>query len=69
MPSDESTPNNGPAGPGDAMQRLSASAQGWHTIQLAVLGFMGICGVLRQHLHVDPTLGSSARSNIWPSPP
>ena len=47
MPSDESTANSGPAGPGDAMQRLSASAQGWHTIQMAVLGFIGICGVLR----------------------
>jgi hypothetical protein len=35
-------------GPGDAMQqRLSSSAQGWHTIQMGVLGFIGICGVLR----------------------
>ena len=32
------------AGPAD---RLSASARGWHTIQMAVLGFIGICGVLR----------------------
>jgi len=32
---------------------LSASARGWHTIQMAVLGFIGICGVLR-------TTGSSA---------
>jgi hypothetical protein len=31
-------------GPAD---RLSASARGWHTIQMAVLGFIGICGVLR----------------------
>jgi hypothetical protein len=29
------------------MKELSASAQGWHTIQMAVLGFIGICGVLR----------------------
>jgi len=29
------------------MQQVSASAQGWHTIQMAVLGFIGICGVLR----------------------
>jgi hypothetical protein len=29
------------------MKRLSESAQGWHTIQMAVLGFIGICGVLR----------------------
>jgi hypothetical protein len=38
---------DGQGGPGDAMQRLSSSAQGWHTIQMAVLGFIGICGVLR----------------------
>lgn len=36
-----------PAAPGDALGRLSASARGWHAIQLAVLGFIGICGVLR----------------------
>jgi hypothetical protein len=29
------------------MKQLSTSAQGWHTIQMAVLGFIGICGVLR----------------------
>ena len=28
-------------------EELSASARGWHTIQMAVLGFSGICGVLR----------------------
>jgi hypothetical protein len=33
--------------PGDALGRLSGSARGWHAIQLAVLGFIGICGVLR----------------------
>uniref|UniRef100_UPI001C30A4A6 hypothetical protein n=1 Tax=Streptomyces sp. TRM64462 TaxID=2741726 RepID=UPI001C30A4A6 len=27
--------------------RLQASARGWHTIQLAVLGFVGLCGVLK----------------------
>jgi len=31
----------------DRLAELSASARGWHTIQLAVLGFIGICGVLR----------------------
>lgn len=36
-----------PAAPGDALGRLSNSARGWHAIQLAVLGFIGICGVLR----------------------
>lgn len=29
------------------MTRLAASARGWHSIQLAVLGFIGVCGVLR----------------------
>src|SRR5204862_4497614 len=28
-------------------EELSATARGWHTIQMAVLGFIGICGVLR----------------------
>ena len=28
-------------------EELSASARGWHNIQIAVLGFIGICGVLR----------------------
>ena len=31
----------------EALTKLSASAKGWHTIQLAVLGFIGICGVLQ----------------------
>jgi hypothetical protein len=31
----------------DRLEELSASARGWHTIQMAVLGFIGICGVLR----------------------
>ena len=31
----------------DRLAELSASARGWHTIQMAVLGFIGICGVLR----------------------
>ena len=35
------------AAPGDRLKELSASARGWHTIQMAVLGFIGICGVLR----------------------
>jgi hypothetical protein len=33
--------------PADGLERLSTSARGWHTIQMAVLGFIGICGVLR----------------------
>jgi hypothetical protein len=35
------------AAPADRLDKLSASARGWHTIQMAVLGFIGICGVLR----------------------
>jgi hypothetical protein len=31
----------------DPLSRLAASARGWHSIQMAVLGFIGICGVLR----------------------
>ena len=47
------------AAPADRLQELSASARGWHTIQMAVLGFIGICGVLR-------TTGSTApRAVQW----
>ena len=27
---------------------LRGSARGWHGVQLAVLGFIGLCGVLRE---------------------
>jgi hypothetical protein len=39
----------GPAAtaPADRLEKLSSSARGWHTIQMAVLGFIGICGILR----------------------
>ncbi|HEY1321718.1 MAG TPA: hypothetical protein VGF32_15790 [Streptosporangiaceae bacterium] len=37
----------GPAHPVDRLDKLAGSARGWHTIQVAVLGFIGICGVLR----------------------
>lgn len=33
--------------PAARLEAISASARGWHTIQMAVLGFIGICGVLR----------------------
>lgn len=39
------TPTDPPADPGP-LGRLAASARGWHRIQLAVLGFIGLCGVL-----------------------
>lgn len=35
-----------PVDPGDAAGRLAESARGWHRIQLAVLGFVGLCGAL-----------------------
>lgn len=35
------------AAPVGRMDKLAGSARGWHTIQVAVLGFIGICGVLR----------------------
>ncbi len=35
------------AAPVGRMDKLASSARGWHTIQVAVLGFIGICGVLR----------------------
>jgi len=47
MDSDETSVSRPAAGPGDRLERLSASARGWHTIQIAVLGFIGICGILR----------------------
>jgi hypothetical protein len=35
--------------------KLSETARGWHTIQIAVLGFVGICGVLRTADASTPT--------------
>ncbi len=45
-PDEAGGPQSAPA-PADRLAALSASARGWHTIQMAVLGFIGICGVLR----------------------
>ena len=42
------------AAPADRLDKLSASARGWHTIQMAVLGFIGICGVLRTASSTTP---------------
>ena len=47
MDPDEASVPQSAVAPGDRLERLSASARGWHTIQMAVLGFIGICGVLR----------------------
>lgn len=38
----------------DPLVRLAESARGWHTIQLAVLGFIGICGVLHNAVAAAP---------------
>lgn len=34
-------------GAGSRLAELRASAKGWHGVQLAVLGFIGLCGVLQ----------------------
>jgi hypothetical protein len=52
----ESTTGTGRAEPGDPMERLSVAARGWHTIQMAVLGFIGICGVLRTASSSTPSV-------------
>src|SRR5687768_12057994 len=36
-----------PAAPPDRLAELRGSAQGWHGIQLAALGFIGLCGVIQ----------------------
>ena len=47
MDPDEASAARSAAAPADRLEGLSASARGWHTIQMAVLGFIGICGILR----------------------
>ena len=36
------------AGATDRLAELRTSARGWHGVQLAVLGFIGLCGVLQR---------------------
>lgn len=43
---DEDDPGDRATTSGDSLEGLAASARGWHRIQLAVLGFIGLCGVL-----------------------
>jgi hypothetical protein len=47
MEPNEAGAGNTAAAPADRLDKLSSSARGWHTIQMAVLGFIGICGILR----------------------
>jgi hypothetical protein len=41
-------PQSSPAEPDDPAAQVAASAKGWHSLQMAVLGFIGICGMLRE---------------------
>jgi len=59
MDPDEASVPRSAVTPGDRLERLSASARGWHTIQMAVLGFIGICGILRT------TSSSAPRAVQW----
>lgn len=43
-----------PAAPPDRLAELRASAKGWHGIQLAALGFIGLCGVIQTGDASDP---------------
>jgi hypothetical protein len=39
----------------DRLSELRASAKGWHGVQMAVLGFIGLCGVLQRDDGDDPS--------------
>jgi hypothetical protein len=38
----------------DRLSELRSSAKGWHGVQMAVLGFIGLCGVLQRDDSGDP---------------
>jgi hypothetical protein len=42
-------------GPSSRLTELRVSARGWHGIQLAVIGFIGFCGVLQNGRPDNPT--------------
>lgn len=42
-------------GPSSRLAELRVSARGWHGIQLAVIGFIGFCGVLQNGRPDNPT--------------
>ncbi len=43
-----------PAAAQDRLAELRASAKGWHGVQLAALGFIGLCGVLQSGESTGP---------------
>ena len=43
-----------PSGPEARLLELRGSARGWHGIQLAVIGFVGLCGVLKREGSAAP---------------
>jgi hypothetical protein len=43
-----------PAAASDRLAELRSSAKGWHGIQLAALGFIGLCGVIQTGDASDP---------------
>jgi len=47
----DDTPSPNPSG---RLDELRSSAKGWHGVQLAALGFIGLCGVLQQGEGSDP---------------
>jgi hypothetical protein len=49
------SPANGHTTHAGRLAELRASARGWHGVQLAVLGFIGLCGVLKPGGSSQPT--------------
>ena len=46
---------SGTEGPSSQLVELRVSARGWHGIQLAVIGFVGVCGVMQDGRPDNPT--------------
>jgi hypothetical protein len=46
---------SGAEGPSSQLVELRVSARGWHGIQLAVIGFVGFCGVMHDGRPDNPT--------------
>jgi len=44
-----------PSTPSGRLAELRVSARGWHGVQLAVIGFVGLCGVLKRDSDTTPT--------------